>query len=87
VFKENGFSTVAADNMEKWMAEQDSLYNWRISPGSSSKKVQWVIAKYYGRNEEASIIGTEISENPAETRFRLLLKAIDIYEGKMKNDQ
>ena len=79
VFRENGLGTEAAYAMEKWIAEQDSLRNWRISSGSSSPKVQWVIAKYYGRNEEASIFEKEISENPAETRFRLLLKTIDMY--------
>ena len=35
--------------MEKWKTEQDSLFNWKISSGSSSPKAQWLISKYLER--------------------------------------
>ena len=39
--------------MEKWRTEQDSLFNWKISSGSSSPKAQWLIAGYSGDEEKA----------------------------------
>jgi hypothetical protein len=64
--------------MEKWKTEQDSLFNWKISAGSSSPKAQWLISKYQGDNETASKMEKEISSSPAENRFRLYMKILNI---------
>ena len=40
--------------MENGKTEQDSLYNWKISSGSSSPKAQWLIARYHGEDEKAA---------------------------------
>ena len=40
--------------MEKWITEQDSLYHWNISSGSSSPKAQWLITRYNGEEEKGS---------------------------------
>jgi tetratricopeptide (TPR) repeat protein len=78
VFVENGLVDEAAIEMKQWIAEQDSLRNWSISAGSSSRKVRWVIARYYGKYVEAKALEEEIASVPTEVRFRLLLKTLDM---------
>jgi hypothetical protein len=60
--------------MERWKTEQDSLYNWKISDGSSSPKAQWLIARYHGDEEKAEQMEKEIASLPGENRFRLFLR-------------
>jgi hypothetical protein len=71
--------------MEKWKTEQDSLSNWKISPGSSSPKAQWVLSKFRGEEGKAQLLEKEIAANTAEARFRLFLKTIQIINLK-KNE-
>ncbi len=65
--------------MKRWKTEQDSLFNWKISAGSSSPKAQWLISKTRGDNETASRLEKEISSSPAENRFRLYMRILNIY--------
>jgi tetratricopeptide (TPR) repeat protein len=72
---EHGKKEVADIAMRKWRTEQDSLYNWSISSGSSSPKAQWLIAGYSGDDQKAAGLEKEIASSPAENRFRLFLRA------------
>jgi hypothetical protein len=64
--------------MKRWKTEQDSLFNWKISAGSSSPKAQWLISKTSGDNESASKLEKEISSSPGENRFRLYMRILNI---------
>ena len=61
-----------------WKAEQDSLFRWKISAGSSSPKAQWVLSKCQGDNETAAKLEKEIASYPAENRFRLYMRILNI---------
>ena len=82
VFDKAGKQQESAYSMEKWKNVQDSLSNWRISPGLQSAKTQWIMAAFTDNKAESERLGKEISAIPSETRFRLLLKAIDIINTK-----
>jgi len=71
-------------SLEKWRTEQDSLYNWKISSGSSSLKSQWLIARYLGEDEKAEKLEKEIASAPAENRFRLFLRTYNNFNSIKK---
>jgi tetratricopeptide (TPR) repeat protein len=59
-----------------WEIEQDSLRDWRISEGSSSPEVQWVLAKYNKKEEMAKKLETGIIANQSEnSKFGIFLRA------------
>jgi tetratricopeptide (TPR) repeat protein len=67
--------------MKRWKTEQDSLFNWKISDGSSSTKAQWLISKTSGDDEASSNLEKEISSSPEENRFRLFMRILNIYNN------
>lgn len=77
VMNDNGRKEEADRMMAKWKTEQDSLYNWKISPGSSSPKAQWVISRYLGDNETASKLEKDLASSFQENRFRLFIRIIN----------
>ena len=81
---DNGKKAEADRAMEKWKMEQDSLYNWNISSGSSSPRAQWVIARYYHEDEKAALLEKEIASVPSENRFRLFLKTYNNFKRIIK---
>jgi Flp pilus assembly protein TadD len=85
VFNDHGKRQEAILAMENWKTEQDSLHNWKISPGSSASKAQWVLAKYSYEEEKAEKLEKEIASVSAEIRFRLFLKTLAIINLK-KNE-
>lgn len=78
VFSKSGKQKEADLFMKRWKAEQDSLFNWNISEGSSAQKAQWMLAKYNGEEEKSKIMEQKLASIPSETRFRLFLKAMHI---------
>jgi predicted negative regulator of RcsB-dependent stress response len=74
IFIDHGKKDIAGQAMEKWKAEQDSLYIWNITPGSSSPRARWLMAKYIGDDKIAAELENEIVSVPAENRFRLCLR-------------
>jgi tetratricopeptide (TPR) repeat protein len=82
VFNERGKKQDAISSMRIWKVEQDSLYNWKISAGSSAPKIQWVLAKCLGEEEKSKTLEKEIAFIPGETRFRLFLKTMNIINPK-----
>jgi tetratricopeptide (TPR) repeat protein len=85
VFNDHGKHHEAILTMENWKTEQDSLRDWKISPGSSAPKAQWVLAKYRREEEKAEKLEKEISSVSTENRFRLFLKTMSIINMK-KNE-
>lgn len=81
VLTDNGKKEEVTLEMEKWKTQQDSLYNWSISSGSSSPKAQWLIARYNGEDEKAADLEKEISAVPAEHRFRLFLRVYNTFSA------
>ena len=84
ILNDHGKKREADMAMEKWIIKQDSLYNWKISGGSSSLKAQWLIAKYNGENEKAAELEKVISSVPSENRFRLFLRAFNNFNNIKK---
>lgn len=84
LFNDYGKQKEAAQYMAKWETEQDSLCRWKILPGSSSPKAQWVLAKYQKENEKSELLENEIGALPSEIRFRLFLKTLVIINSKVK---
>jgi hypothetical protein len=84
VLTDNGKKENVTLAMEKWITEQDSLYNWKISSGCSSPKAQWLIARYRGEDEKAASLEKYISAVPAENRFRLFLRAYNNFNKIQK---
>ncbi len=63
-------------SFKDWEIEQDSLRDWRISEGSSSPEVQWVLAKYNKKEERAKKLETGIIANQSEnSKFGIFLRA------------
>lgn len=85
VFSETGKQQEAFFALKKWKAEQDSLRNWKISAGSSAQKVQWVYAKCLGEEVASEKMEKEISSDPTENRFRLIMRILSIVNLK-KNE-
>jgi Flp pilus assembly protein TadD len=85
VFNDLGKQQEAILSMEKWKSDQDSLRDWKISPGSSAPKVQWVLAKYNCEEEETEKLEKEIASVPTENRYRLFLRTMSIINLK-KNE-
>ncbi len=71
----NGKKAEADLAIETWKTEQDSLFKWKISSGSSSPKAQWLIAVNQGDETRAKELEKQISSDPAENRFRIFLRA------------
>ena len=71
----HGKKAEAEQAIERWKTEQDSLFNWKISSGSSSPKAKWLIAVCRGDETRVKELEMQISSDPAENRFRLFLKA------------
>ena len=82
VMTDHGKQQTVTRAMDIWKAEQDSLRDWRISSGSASPKVQWVLAKYKGETEKAESLEKDIAAEPGEYRFRLFLKTMSIINRK-----
>jgi Tfp pilus assembly protein PilF len=82
VLNDKGRNEEAGKMMAKWRREQDSLYIWKISSGSSSPKAQWLILKNQGDNGKASQLEKEISSSPTENRFRLYMKILNVNKTK-----
>jgi tetratricopeptide (TPR) repeat protein len=69
--------------VKDWEIKQDSLRDWRISGGSSSPEVQWVLAKYYKQEEQAKKLEAGIPARPSEvSKFDIFLRAIRLIDMK-----
>lgn len=84
LFNDSNKKNEAAQYMEKWKTKQDSLSKWKILPGSSSLKAQWVLAKYQKEDEKSELLEQEIAAQPSEIRFRLLMKTLAIINSNKK---
>lgn len=82
VFIEAGKRQTANLAMEKWIHEQDSLSNWKISSGSSSPKAKWLIAKFRGQEAEADSLEKQLLSVPTENLFRLSLIVVEIVNSR-----
>ena len=61
--------------IKDWEFKQDSLRDWRISGGSSSPGVQWVLAKYNNQEEKAKKLEAAIlSHESGSSNFDIFLR-------------
>jgi hypothetical protein len=71
----------SASLMEAWEVKQDSLRDWRISGGSASRQVQWVLAKHKKDEEKAMKLETHLrSHQSGISKFGIFLRALDLCE-------
>jgi hypothetical protein len=69
--------------LKDWEIKQDSLRDWRISGGSSSPEVQWVLAKYYKQEEQATKLEAGILARSSEgSKFDIFLRAYKLIDIK-----
>ncbi len=69
--------------IKDWEIKQDSLRDWRISGGSSSPEVQWVLAKYYKQKEQAKKLEAGILAHPyRSSKFDIFHRAIRLIDMK-----
>ena len=69
--------------LKDWEIKQDSLRDWRISGGSSSPEVQWVLAKYYKQEEKAKKLAAGILSRPSgSSKFDIFHRANSIIDPK-----
>jgi hypothetical protein len=69
--------------LKNWKIEQDSLRDWRISGGSSSPEVQWVLAKYNKEEEKAKKLEAGILARQSESsKFGIFLRALNHIDMK-----
>lgn len=67
--------------LKEWHIKQDSLRDWRISEGSSSPRVQWVLAKYKKQEEKAKKLEAEIlSHGSGGGNFNIFLRAYKLID-------
>ena len=72
--------------MKDWEMKQDSLRDWRISGGSSSSQVQWVLAKYKNQEEKAKEVEAGILARPSgNSKFDIFLRAYHLIDPKNTN--
>ncbi len=62
--------------MGQWKANQDSLSNWNLLQGSAAPEFKWVFAKYNNDTEGAATLEKELLVAGTESRFRIVLKAL-----------
>lgn len=67
----------AADAFEKWETEQNLLRDWRISPGSSSPEVQWVLAKLNDERKKVKELEHGVLEYHPDSKFGIFIRAIN----------
>ncbi|MCK5468046.1 MAG: hypothetical protein KAI99_06055, partial [Cyclobacteriaceae bacterium] len=82
VLKAQGKSSEASEAIKSWEIQQDLLRDWRISGGSSSLKVQWVLAKYNKDEEKAKKLEAGLVGNRPNSKFGNFLRAMNLIEGK-----
>ncbi len=70
----------AAAALEKWETEQDYLRDWRISSGSSSPGVQWVLAKLNVEGQKVKGLEDEVLEHLPDSKFAIFIRAINHIE-------
>jgi len=58
--------------------QQNYLNDWKIAGGTSRSDVQWVLAKYYNETEKANKIEAKVESNQVNSKFYILLRAIEI---------
>jgi len=69
--------------IKDWEIKQDSLRDWRISGGSSSPQVKWVLAKYAKKKKEAEKLEEGILAHPSgSSHFELYLRALKLIDKK-----
>ena len=73
-----GKSGEANKLITQWKSEQDSLYNWSLSAGSSSPEFRWVMASYNGAKDKADVLEKELIQSPAVNRRKLFFRALKL---------
>jgi hypothetical protein len=69
--------------MEEWETKQDSLRDWRISGGSSSPQVQWVLAKQKRHVEKALKLEADLlTRHSGSSKFGIFLRALELMNMK-----
>jgi len=68
--------------MSKWRTEQDSLYNWKISPGTVSPHMQWLFARFENDGNKSAELESRILAGGIDNRFRLFLRTMTIINQK-----
>jgi tetratricopeptide (TPR) repeat protein len=83
VLASRGNQGESAALMKEWEAKQDSLRDWRISGGSSSPQVQWVLAKYKQQEEKAGELEARLLSRPYDnSRFGIFHRACRLIDRK-----
>lgn len=80
VFKQNGKWDQLQDAVGNWEKEKDYLRDWKITEGSSSPEVQWVLAKISNENEKVKKLEDEIIEAQPKGKFSIYLRALKIID-------
>jgi tetratricopeptide (TPR) repeat protein len=67
--------------LKDWEIKQDSLRDWRISGGSSSPQVQWVLAKYNKQEEKAKKLEAGIlAHQSGSSKFEIFHRAFKLID-------
>jgi tetratricopeptide (TPR) repeat protein len=68
--------------IKEWEVKQDSLRDWKISAGSSSPQVQWVLAKYHKDEKEVEMLEAGMQAHlSGSSNFGLFLRANKLIES------
>jgi tetratricopeptide (TPR) repeat protein len=83
VFDTQGIPQASEALIKDWEIKQDSLRDWRISGGSSSPQVQWVLAKYKMNENEAKKLEAGILDHlSGSSNFDIFLRAFHLIDIK-----
>ena len=78
-----GYRDESAALLKDWEIKQDSLRDWRISRGSSSPEVQWVLSKYHKQKQKAEELEAGLLDRqPGSNMFHIFHRAYQLIEGK-----
>lgn len=83
VFDTQGIPQASEALIKDWEIKQDSLRDWKISGGSSSPQVQWVLAKYKMKKNEAEKLEAGIQARlSGSSNFDIFLRTLKLIDLK-----
>ncbi|TLU92135.1 DUF5107 domain-containing protein [Dyadobacter sediminis] len=86
LLQNSGKKAPAAEFLNTWKTEQDSLRNWEITPGTNAPEVKWLIARAQDDNALSDKLKQELTENKKHTLTTLFFSILDLSgTGKRKD--
>lgn len=83
MLKRSGEAAKAAQLLDAWKTELDSLDNWGIPAHVPAPAVKWIYAGFYDNLEEARNAETEMNAGPSDRMSRIFFEVMNLTRREM----